>query len=318
MQRRGRRRRRLVAMADRDDSGIDPATIVARKLHTPPAPPARATSDGAAEARAVESFEIIRTTQRDRYDPPLDDLAAFRAIERIATGDAARFAGTDREEAKTSIPQAPFEPFDDLHALIATLPSDLEMQQHDPPLHKDSPRVEEEKRNVRVHAFVHAAKKQKDRDYHVIIGATARRDTTFMNVEISGLPKDDASPATMRIARARRAFEEYMHDDKFGLPNTGGYDFYDTPRPVTIEGALFFDVHHAGDGAGPGDATPKTDWEIHPITRIQFLSGHPDNNDAGPERATAIAESEHVAPDGERFVITRTTQRDPYDDDPTS
>ena len=33
-----------------------------------------------------------------------------------------------------------------------------------------------------------------------------------------------------------------------------------------------FDVDHAAGVVGPGNFKPKTAWEIHPITKLEFLN----------------------------------------------
>ena len=68
---------------------------------------------------------------------------------------------------------------------------------------------------------------------------------------------------------ARSAFKKF-----FGAKLPGaGYDFYDPPIPVNIEGSLFFDMTHA-TGARPGPQSLKSRmpviWEVHPLTSIKL------------------------------------------------
>ena len=60
-----------------------------------------------------------------------------------------------------------------------SLPSDQFMRSYNPPITEDadSDRVQEEKRNVSVTAFLYATKKEADNDYHMILGAGQVPDT---------------------------------------------------------------------------------------------------------------------------------------------
>jgi hypothetical protein len=39
---------------------------------------------------------------------------------------------------------------------------------------------------------------------------------------------------------------------------------------VKVTGSLFFDVDHKAGSVGPTGMRPKTAWEIHPVSDIQF------------------------------------------------
>ena len=117
-------------------------------------------------------------------------------------------------------------------------------------------------------AFLYAASREKDNDYHLILG----RDPSlaphkFMTVEISGLPP--ASSASFHALKAAR--DAYKAQFGHQLPGPT-YDFYDPPMPVEVTGSLFFDMSHAQGGStpGPSSAKPGQIWEIHPITKIVF------------------------------------------------
>jgi hypothetical protein len=71
------------------------------------------------------------------------------------------FAGTDRKSAKTSFSAGPMVIFTNLAELLASLPTDDTMLNHDSRLTKasDSQRVIEEETNVTVEAFFFAAKR---------------------------------------------------------------------------------------------------------------------------------------------------------------
>src|SRR2546425_135542 len=84
-------------------------------------------------------------------------------------------------------------------------------------------RVKEEERNVGVAAFLYAASREADNDFHLIVG----RDHTltpemYMTVEVSGLPpKGDATLDFTDLNAARSAFKKF-----FGPKLPGGtYDF---------------------------------------------------------------------------------------------
>ena len=61
----------------------------------------------------------------------------------------------------------------------------------------------------------------------------------------------------------------YFRANQNALPEDG-YDKYDPPIPVQIVGSLFFDVDHQPGEVGPVGMKPKTSWEIHPVSDIQF------------------------------------------------
>jgi hypothetical protein len=178
------------------------------------------------------------------------------------------FAGTDRKEAKTSIVKATDEVFNTLPALIKTLPSDDDMRGYDPPISKDpsSARVEEEQRAVTVKtAYIFVLYREKDNDYHVIIGSN--KDTSkavLMNVEVSGLPGQSSSDyETLKTVR-----QAIM--TKFGKICSAKKLCIDNPVKIRISGSLFYDIDHKPGKVGYHNLKPKTAWEIHPITEIIF------------------------------------------------
>ena len=49
------------------------------------------------------------------------------------------------------------------------------------------------------------------------------------------------------------------------------YVKFDPPIPVRVTGSLFWDIEHPPPNTvGPTDRRPKTAWEIHPVTKIEF------------------------------------------------
>ena len=98
-------------------------------------------------------------------------------------------------------------------------------------------------------AFLYAASREDDNDFHLIIGRNPERSPSmYMTVELSGLPPK-SSKHFSRLSKTRNAYKTFFTDN---MPGTT-YDFYDPPIPVTVEGSLFFDMSHAhGSKPGPG------------------------------------------------------------------
>jgi hypothetical protein len=214
-------------------------------------------------------YRILRTLEVDEYDKLVPAAAIPLLLEpRPAPSDNA-FRGKSRRAAKLSVADADMEVFTDVKDLIATLPDHNSMMEHRGlSTEPDNNRVEEERRNARVGAFLYAASLENDRDYHLIIGRDPAKSPTYMTVEVSGLPPA-SSPHAKRLRAARAAYFEFFGDS---LPGTS-YDFYDPPIPVEIEGSLFFDFSHAeGSRPGPSKLRPKMPvvWEIHPVSKIVF------------------------------------------------
>jgi hypothetical protein len=242
-----------------------PASVVSERTFVPRQAPLRAAM------AARPSYRILRTNEVDAYDTPVAPTAVRGFGAPAARPPQETFAGTSRKAAKLSIVAGGPEAFNDLRALINSLPADAGMINHKPKITTaaTSNRVKEEKRNVRVRTFLYAASHEADNDYHLIIGRDATKSPEmYMTVEVSGLPPR-TSPHFDRLKAARDAFQAFFADD---LPGTS-YDFYDPPIPVAIEGSLFFDMSHA-TGGKPGPASLRNKipriWEIHPISRIEF------------------------------------------------
>jgi hypothetical protein len=151
-------------------------TILAEKVFTPP----RAITSAKAAVEAPK-YRIIITNQVDAYDAPLaaDEISTF-GMKRLPPGD--NFAGTSRKAAKLSIAEATTEVFKDIKDLIKSLVSDKTMAKRKPPIATTagSNRVAEEKRNVRVRAFLYAASREDDNDFHLIIGRAPRSSPMYM------------------------------------------------------------------------------------------------------------------------------------------
>jgi hypothetical protein len=229
------------------------------------------------------TYTIVRTTELDSYKPAPPALkklmaskgaASSKAVSAVLqaaapTGD--NFAGKARKAAKLSIVQGKTERFADLSAMVKSFAPDQSMIHHKPPITTTatSNRVKEEQRNIRVKAFLYAASRETDNDFHLIIGRDPRlTPELYMTMEVSGLPPKN-SPSFSALNTARNSFKTF-----FGahLPGTT-YDFYRPPVPVELEGPPFFDMTHA-TGQRPGPQSLKsrmpTIWEVHPVTSIKF------------------------------------------------
>jgi len=201
-------------------------------------------------------------TDTDEIEPPKTGLGA-------ASKDA--YIGKARKAAKLSTGSGPVEDFDDLLNLLGTLPPESSMAHHNPPISDDenSGRVAEEQRNVRVRCFLYAASKERDNDFHLILGRDpGASPERYMTMEVSGLPPANF-PSSAALRAARKSFKDFFGNN---LPGTS-YDFYDPPIPVVVEGSLFFDFTHLhGSRPGPSSLRPNMPviWEVHPVTGITF------------------------------------------------
>ena len=246
--------------------------VVAEEILTPVR---RSTEAPAASASGTTAYRILRTSETDPYDAPLQPSeVATLGLERFAGFDDA-FQGKARKAAKISIADAEVETFEDIKDLIETLPAREDMTSHQPPITTDaeSDRVDEEKRNVQLRAFLYAASREDDNDFHLIVGRDPDLKPMYMTREISGLPSQGSEHFSI-LKAAREAYKEFFESpgDKLFLPGAS-YDFYDPPIPVEVEGSLFFDMSHSsGSRPGPARLRPHmpTIWEIHPITDIVF------------------------------------------------
>lgn len=176
-----------------------------------------------------------------------------------------RFRGHDRKGPKTSIASASKETFSSIEALTATLPSDQIMRNHTPPLEETTDtRFPEERRNVKVTAWIYAIKYEADQDWHIILGTNPTDTTpTYFNAEVSGLPANN-SPAYQKLKKVREDLAEMFG---FDLPASGYWEY--EPVAVVVEGSLFYDIDHPPGAVGPAGTKPTTAWEIHPITKIR-------------------------------------------------
>src|SRR5215211_487635 len=130
------------------------STIVTEKIFTPVR---RSTQASAASARETAAYRILRTSEVDPYDDPLQPAeVATLGLERFAGFDDT-FRGTARKAAKLSVPDVQVEAFADIRDLIGTLAAEADMISHQPPIRTGptSGRVAEENRNVLARAFLY-------------------------------------------------------------------------------------------------------------------------------------------------------------------
>jgi hypothetical protein len=184
----------------------------------------------------------------------------LQPLSSIPQGDD--YIGKERREAKLSIASGPMENFSDLKSLLASLPTDSVASAQIP----KSGRSDDEKRNVRVQAFIYAGKWQVSNDISLVIGPKPGTEPmSYMSAMVSGLPPKD-SKFFGQIKSVRNAVRAFFGDV---LPGKM-YDRYDPPIPVEIEGSLFFNNAHPLGSVGPSGFKSGTRWEIHPITKIVF------------------------------------------------
>jgi hypothetical protein len=171
----------------------------------------------------------------------------------------------DRGSAKTTFALAPVEDFADLRSLIQSLPDD-ELMASQTETSWDFGRIEAERRNVRVVAYIFAIGKESDNDFHMILDDDGILDQgAKLNAEISGIATE--GPDIETLQQMRDGFKAYFG----GNPPRKYQPFLDPPLHVAIEGSLFFDRDHPAGAVGPEGFRPGSAWEIHPVRRITVL-----------------------------------------------
>ena len=117
---------------------------------------------------------------------------------------------------------------------------------------------------MRVKAFLYAASREDDNDYHLIIGRAPNKPAKYMTAEISVPPPDGRR---FFLLQARRGTQRLFRVFSVTACPATSYDFYDPPREIEIEGSLF------GTQATPTADPPAQQrlhphmpvvWEIHP------------------------------------------------------
>jgi hypothetical protein len=200
--------------------------------------------------------------------PDNDEPAETLAVAPGAAPNVDTFAGTARKAAKLSIASGTPQSFNDLADLLHSLPADSTMRAKNISKTPDSGRLPEEQKVVTVTAFLYASSKESDNDFHCVVGRAPGKPAQFMNVEVSALPAS-SSQFFAALRKARNEFKQFFTSNNDSLP-AAGYDKFDPPIAITLTGSLFFDVDHVPPAVGPTGMKPKTAWEIHPVTDIQF------------------------------------------------
>jgi hypothetical protein len=238
------------------------------------APPQATAAPPAPQPRTVtikgKTYRLVPLTDRganDREELESQPPAAGVAATIPATD---RFNGKVRRLPKTTIFDGGPENFPSITALRHTLQTDDEMAALGIGEGPGVDRVKQEKRNVTVKAWIYAFRKESDNDYHVILGdAPDAADRLFLNAEVSGIPTAGSADNRKRLQAVRKAFQQTFD---LGPDGPDGYFRPDPPVPVQVTGSLFWDVEHPPPHTvGPTDFAPKTAWEIHPISQIDFL-----------------------------------------------
>jgi hypothetical protein len=192
--------------------------------------------------------------------------------------DGETFWGSEREVPKTRVAEAPIEEANlTVKAFHASHPTDAEMNEMNISTRCDSARVEVEQRNVTVAAYVVAAKKEKDNDYHLIIqDKGCKVPACRLTVEVSGLPRVSGSKGVLKTAREYFDEQWPIYAERDSVPGSGNYFVFHTPVLVRVVGSIFFDAGHEIDvQEGTGSVGPKayklgSAWEIHPVTSFEF------------------------------------------------
>ncbi len=203
------------------------------------------------------------------------------------------FTGVYRAAAKTSIATkgqttAPTEEYQNLPALLATLPKDSALRSKHPdlkPMHHNAPgtRFQEEQRNVRVKdCWILVVKYEKsqiktdqngkkkrtgDNDFHLVVGSSSNpKSGQRMNMEVGGLP----TVAGADVEKLRKVRSDFLSMCS-KTPPAGTFAPFSPPIHATIEGSLFFDGEHTADQIAPAYHLKST-WEVHPISKITRIN----------------------------------------------
>jgi hypothetical protein len=211
-----------------------------------------------------KTYARLHTPKSDNLEP-----VSIPVVPAGAAPNVDNFNGTARKAAKLSIATGTVESFTDLGDVLDSVIPDATMRGKNISKTADSGRLSpEEERVVTVTAFLYASSKESDNDFHCIMGRDPSQPARYMNVEVSALPPSGSASLAV-IRAARNQFKVFFTTNGDGLP-TAGYDKFNPPIPVKITGSLFFDVDHVPPAVGPTGMKPKSAWEIHPVSDLQF------------------------------------------------
>src|SRR2546423_491826 len=208
----------------------DPASVV----HTATLVRSPAAAAPGGVAAGATSYRILRTTEVDGYDAPVTAAEVAAPAPGLAPAAPVSdvFGGTARKAAKLSLSKAQAETFEDVGALLDTLESVAAMAKKLPAGSEGpaSKRIKEEDRNVTMRAFIYAASREADNDFHVIIGRDPEATpAVYMTIEVSGLPPRSRG-SFARLKGAPDAFKSFFGDQRPG----GASDFHDPPIPIDV------------------------------------------------------------------------------------
>ncbi len=210
-----------------------------------------------------------KTYNRTRVGPAdNDEPVNIPPVPPGAAPNLDTFHGTARMAAKLSIATGSTQSFSDLGQVLDSLIPDAKMRAMNISKGADSGRLPQEQTLVTVTAFLYAASRESDNDFHCIVGRNPNQTARFMNVEVSALPPS-SSHFFAPLKAARDEFKAFFTANSDALPS-GGYDKFDPPIPIKVTGSLFFDVDHVPPAVGPTGMKPLSAWEIHPVSDIQF------------------------------------------------
>ena len=191
----------------------------------------------------------------DPENIPLQPITAPRSDEP--------FIGVTRREAKLSIGTGPIENFHDVKDLIASLPTENAMKSRKDVTSRESPRLAEEQRNVKLSAFLYFAKRQVSNDYFLILGCEPKtQPELYMIAVVAGLPESDA-PAYEHLKSVR---DDLVQGVKQKI--SGRYAQFEPPIPIDVEGSLYFDASHGMIGPTELHGKIPTRWQIRPVTKL--------------------------------------------------
>lgn len=240
------------------------------------------------ENQDVPGVGTIITKLGDKWEgeldqPPEKNVFMFPnpqvcKIPAASENDGEKYMGKKRAMAKTQIANAPLDPANlTVKGFHTCHPPDAEMQNMDISTNCDSERVEAEQRNVTVVAYLIAATKESDNDYHFIL---QDRDCDSpgcrLTVEVVGIP--NVTTDRDKLAAVRQKFEHDWEEYTGRKTPKAGSDFifFITPLLVKVTGSAFYDKHHKlKAGEETGEVGPKgfktgSAWEIHPVTQFEF------------------------------------------------
>ena len=227
------------------------------------APPPPASTAPPVQSPKGKTYARTHVADADNLEPVTIPPVTPGAAPNMDT-----FRGSARMAAKLSIASGTPKSYSDIATLLKSLVPDAKMRAMSISKGPDSGRLPQEQKVVTVTAFLYAASRESDNDFHCIVGRDPSKSASYMNVEVSALPPS-SSQFFAALRTARNQFKTFFTSNGDGLP-AQGYDKYDPPISITVTGSLFFDVDHVPPAVGPTGMKPKTAWEIHPVSDIQF------------------------------------------------